>query len=462
MPTQQARPKVITFTRNYLVPDVARSFGALDEIYDVTFLADGKSALASDTRADFYAAYKDALSSSIFSTNTLDDIIGRCRMLREIDYSEALRRVNAITIALEAQLDRLEPDVLISQMVDEYVTDVLYRLCVLRDIPYVCFCPSFFAGRVFVSRRPNGAHMDMSSLNGEEVSVFHDEIMDKAYRANYMQSSSFDFKAQIKGALRFLAKRLIFPVKGWLENDPLNVHYAITPYLGARRNIFNFPDNSHFSSDWRSDCQALAGTGIQKPLIYFPLGFVPEATNNYWIKSHRVIEYNQFVLDTLKGLSGRYVVAVKEHIHMVGIREQDLYRQLEKFDHVVMVPPSEFSKEVLQTCDAVVIGAGSTGVEATLFNKPVLSYCPDTYWFEAANATLIDLDNLEDLALLVEQSLQKFQPLSEPEKVEFMRVCLNSTLRSSGPGTTWPLISTPDVEALIETVLNTENEPRFT
>ena len=135
---------------------------------------------------------------------------------------------------------------------------------------------------------------------------------------------------------------------------------------------------------------------------------------------------------------------------MVGARAPDIYRRIGAIEHVVNAHPKEFSNDLLAEADAVVLGGGSVGVEATVRGKPVLSYAPNTYWFSASGASYLDLDDMAGWPAAVRRAIDGFRPLTEPERFEFIRACLASTVRPRDGSRRWPLIAHEDLSRLLE------------
>ncbi len=183
---------------------------------------------------------------------------------------------------------------------------------------------------------------------------------------------------------RYYIKRIVFWLKGLVEQDTQNVHYIITPYIVERRRVSDFPDETDFRSDWRERAQV----GIQagKPAIYLPLGYFPESTIDYWVPDRRILAYETMTLQMARVLAGSFTVLVKEHPHMLGARPPSFYAALGAMDGVVNLPPLAYSEEAMELAAASILGAGSGGVEAALRGKPVFSYCPTSYWYAAAQA----------------------------------------------------------------------------
>ena len=137
---------------------------------------------------------------------------------------------------------------------------------------------------------------------------------------------------------------------------------------------------------------------------------------------------------------------------MLGARNPDFYKRLGSIQNVVMVPPLEYSSEVMANCDAVLLGAGSGGVEAALHDKPIFTFSKTSYWFARSGAVYLDLASTGSWAEHIVGALKSARPLSKNEKHEFIRACLGSTVLPRPGGRRWPLIDPQHLKLLLRSV----------
>ncbi|MCU0801355.1 MAG: hypothetical protein MUD11_06190, partial [Rhodobacteraceae bacterium] len=298
-----------------------------------------------------------------------------------------------MSYAMQRILDRVNPAAVICHMVDEYVIDTLSQLCTFRGIRCIGYCASFFPGRVQITQSSYGQAFDVVAVDDSIVEPILDRLADDRFRQNYIQAPSLRFRDHLRGFLRYQVKRVVFPVKGWLERSPLAVHYEILPYIAEHRRLSDFPSAAMFDRDWRAQL-AQARQERDAAAVYIPLSYAPESTNDYWISNTRAVHYEAMILDLIRRTAADQITVVKEHVHMIGCRSRAFYAALRAIPGVINVHPTEFSNLVLAECDLLLLGGGSSGVEAVLRNKPVLTYCETSYWFAGSGATWLDLDDL--------------------------------------------------------------------
>lgn len=446
-----APKRILVFCRFYLVDDFRKNLEpfSADPRFEFSFLTDGQSRGTRDTRARFYRAFKAAEKAAELNRDDIEEIVSRCRYLREIDRDQAERQVHAMAIAIGEAMQENDPDAVLSHMVDDYTTHVCAVLAEKRNIRFVGYAFSYFPGRVQLTQGWAGEAFDIIEPDARLLGQIFDQINQRVYRQNYLQEGSYSRVVHWRMVARYFVKRAAFTAKRFLERDPLNLHYTITPYVADRKRISDFPKLSKFDEDWRDKVEALAGRESGAKIIYMPLAFNPESTIDYWIQDKRPINYESLMLTVLDQLTKSAIVIVKEHVHMQGIRAPSFYEKLGSMGRVINVPPEHFSNDVLERCDAVLIGGGSVGIEATIRGKPVASYAPHSYWFEASNAAELSFDTLAEWPEQIDHYIEKFQPLEHQAKMDFIRKCLSSTVEPRGGQKIWPLIAEEDLERIL-------------
>lgn len=446
-----AKPRVLVFCRNYLVRDFRENVAPLQGEFQFSFLTDGRSPGTPDTRRRFYAALGANAVCAELDESEVEDACSRCRMLRNLPPERARRLLHAMATALAEVFDREQPQVVLAHLVDEYVTHLISVLARKRGVRYVNYFASYFPGLVQLTLYSDGTAYDVREPAEAEIDAALQLVSDAKFRQNYQQRNNYSLPRHVRSILRYGVKRVVFAAKSVIEGDPWNVHYAITPYLAERRYLRDFPRSSDFDNSWRESLEQLSRSR-GGPVMYLPLAYFPEATTDYWVADRRILDYDARVLEMVRALAGgqRGVVVVKEHLHMLGARNANLYRELRRLPNVVSVPPLEYSNLVLEACDAVIMGSGSVGVEATVRSKPIFSYCDSSFWFRPARAGWLDLSRIDTWRELIADRLAQWRGHSEAEIREFLRQVLRSTVRRRAPGRIWPLI---DVDDLRHTLL---------
>ena len=447
--------RFLVFSRNYIVADFQQSFAPVSDRFDISYLTDGVSPIASDTRAIFYAALdKDARSEEL-DAEDIADIVGRCRMLRHIDRIQAEKLIHAMAIALAHHIDAFRPDALISQMVDEYTTHVFAILAKKRGLGYLGYCAGYFPGTSLLLADAHGRPYNWRIADEAEVSERLERVSGVAFRQTYNLGVGYSLVKHLKGMLRYRVKLLWFALRGWREKDPWHLHYRQTPFIAERRWLRDYPGAAMFSSDWRRDLDTLRQQRPGAKIIYMPLSYFPEATIDYWVLDKRMIDYAAMIRKIAATLSRDNIVVVKEHLHMMGARDADLLKALNAMSNVVRVPPLELSNAVVAEADTVLLGSGSPGIEATLRGKPVVTFCDTSYWFEPSGATFLDLAKLDEWPDRIDAVIDVYSPLTEKGQHAFVAGCLQASTRVVDVQSTWPILDADDLVPLLNLVAQT-------
>lgn len=440
------KPRIFIFCRPYLVADFRENVAPLSGEFEFSFLTDGRCPGTPDTRADFYEALRTRVTCTELTSADEKNVRLRCRLLRNIDREQALALMHAMASVICRKLDELRPRAILSHLVDEYIIHLVALLAAKRDIRFVNYFASYFPGRVQLTQHAHGVAFDVYEPDDGEVDQALNLVQQPRFRQNYNQRANYTASRHLFNVCRYNVKRLVFFMKGAVQRDPWNLHYRVTPHVAERRRWQDFPAQRDFHDRWQDRLERSAAER-GGPTVYLPLAYFPEATTDYWVLNTRIIEYERRVLEMVNALAGGRdgTVVVKEHLHMMGARNRKLYTALMEIPNVISVHPMEYSNEVLDRCDGVVMGSGSVGIEATVRGKPVFSYCNTSYWFDASHAVFLDLDCIDSWGDVVRKELIKYRPNSPAENKAFIRDCLRSNVLARGSGRIWPLI---DVAAL--------------
>ena len=403
-----------------------------------------------DTRARFYERLATAVRPAGFSAEEELDVLERCRLLRNLPRPRALQMLRAMASVLAEELETFDAQAVLSHMVDDYATHLLAELARRRGIVYAGFAYSYFPGKVQVTAFGNGAPLDAREPTDDEVSEVLQQISERTFRQNYLQKDSYTRLRHVKAMLRYRVKQVVFKAMARWHRDPLHMHYACLPYVVERRRWRDFPASGDFHVDWRSQLEQ-ARSGAGRAIVYFPLGYFPEATIDYWIEDRRILRYEEVVLEICRTLAPQVTLVVKEHLHMLGARDTAFYRAMRDIPGVISVPPLEFSNDVLAAADVVLMGGGSIGVEAYIRGKAVASFCDSSYWFAHADAAPLDLARIGDWPHAIRRKIQTHAEPTPSERVAFIRQCLRSTMRQQRPGAVWPICEPDDLSALLAT-----------
>jgi hypothetical protein len=161
----------------------------------------------------------------------------------------------------------------------------------------------------------------------------------------------------------------------------------------------------------------------QRPFVYFPL----HVTDDYKIKKviPHCVDQASLVEQVADALPPRHDLVLKEHPMSVGRNSLALLRRLRKRDNVRLVEPHTSSHELIRRAEAVAVISSTVGLEALLYEKPVLTLGQPFY---AGYGVTLDLDSFAEIRTRVPELL-RFRP--DPEQITRF---LHAAMRRCYPG----------------------------
>ncbi len=141
-----------------------------------------------------------------------------------------------------------------------------------------------------------------------------------------------------------------------------------------------------------------------RPFVYFPL----HVTDDYKIK--RVVPHcadqGALVEQVARALPHGWDLVTKEHPMEIGRTPSALLRRLTHMRNVTVVPPTTNSHDLIQRAQAVVVISSTVGLEALLYDKPVLTLAQPFY---SGLSITLDVESFAEIRTAVPAVLE-FEP----------------------------------------------------
>jgi hypothetical protein len=372
---------------------------------------------------DFYKYYRDTSYEAPLSAEDYQQIIARCPVLRLLPWDQARRMTSAMYRVIDELTDKAQPDYLLSVMVDDYMTDLLARICTKKNARVVTFLGGIVNNTITVTSR--GEFNKVRDPSESETEKALNPLLDDRTRITYhLKFKHYSFWDHLAVWFRWWAKAGFFKLSGSILRDPWNFRFlqgSLTA-MDGQSSLSSFRCRRFFNSNWE---EALAQSA--QPAIFIPLNYTPEATVSYWLNDLRYIEYEKFILDACKKLSRSYLVLVKEHWSALGARRWPFYQALTSIPGVVLVPAEVNSRYVMGRVEQVLVGASTTGIEAAVRGKKVATLDRPYYYLPDHYLNIGSADKIDDLPRL----LEAFQapPLTKENQMKVVRRVLEPTIR---------------------------------
>jgi hypothetical protein len=160
-----------------------------------------------------------------------------------------------------------------------------------------------------------------------------------------------------------------------------------------------------------------------RPFVYFPL----HVTDDYKIKSviPHCVDQASIVEQLADALPPGYDLVLKEHPMSIGRNPLSLLRRLRRRANVRLLDPHESSHELVRESAGVAVISSTVGLEALLYEKPVLTLGEPFYCGYGITLDLASFAGIRDGV----PALLRFRP--DPERIVRF---LHAAMRSCYPG----------------------------
>ena len=160
-----------------------------------------------------------------------------------------------------------------------------------------------------------------------------------------------------------------------------------------------------------------------RPFVYFPLHVVDD------YKIRRVIPHchdqASLVEQVADALPHGYDLVLKEHPMSIGRNRLALLRRLARIPNARLVAPRTSSHELVRRADAIAVISSTVGLEALLYDKPVLTLGQPFY---AGYGVTVDVDSFREIRDAVPELLR-----FTPDHERILRF-LGAAMRACSPG----------------------------
>jgi hypothetical protein len=332
-----------------------------------------------------------------------------CRRKRE-DF--CVRRTIQHFRALEHIFDEVQPEVLVPEVGNETMRVVSHLIGLRRSIPVLFLLYTIFPNplRLYVDTLhspivPLDALRELSPGELDEVETFRREFIARA--------------APIRAYHRW----------------PIERRRVTLFAQHVRRRLTVDRDNEYLRPArllWQNVAETVRGKLARpfyddlhptRPFVYFPL----HVTDDYKILKviPHCVDQASIVEQVADALPVGYDLVLKEHPMSIGRNSFALLRRLRTRVNVRLVPPTTSTHDLIRRSDAVAVISSTVGLEALLYEKPVLTVGQPFY---SGYGVTLDVDSFRELRERV-PDLLRFRPDSER-----VRRFLHAAMRQCYPG----------------------------
>lgn len=308
----------------------------------------------------------------IIDNNENHQTIKRCRLLREFPYEKALKHVCITRNLVQKLLKDENFDLILSEIVDQFFYDILFQEAKKLKIHSFGICWSFIND--FFRITNYGEPIFIREPKRKEVLSLLDKLLIKNYIPDFIRKEKTKpFKSYLKKYI-FNNIKIIYYFIHLYFLDKKNNYFYEASFLESIKSMHFFPVFDLGNKNWKKSINN------NKKVMFIPLQCFPEATIDYWSKDIEMVDYEEKLLLFLKKLSNKFQIIVKEHPWGLGFRNPSFYKKIRNVSRdIIFIPTNVPVSKCIDESDLVFIWTGSTGFEAALRGKPVLSVCKPYY-----------------------------------------------------------------------------------
>jgi hypothetical protein len=358
---------------------------------------------------EFLKKFEDETQLNLWQIIYADRFFYSYNEFYNFEYSEILTILTKESKLFQQIINEINPNFSIIQVTDLQQNDLLQRLCIFNKIPVLTLHASRFEKRCIISQNFDDVDKKESKVGGTSKSLeelqhlirgISKQTSDRLDKKGLPTSGPPTFTKRLKIGLKYLSliknSQNHFAFKG--RNFKNIIHKNILFFLRAyfRKNFLKKHSKNNVDHNTR--------------YVYFPLHLEPERI----VSIHAPYYGNQLELvkHIAKSIPIDHFLYIKDHPAMsqFGYRSILFYKELLKLHNVKLISESVSSEILIKNSNLVITIAGTSGLEASFFGIPVITFS-DVIYNEIPTVTR--LKNLEELPNIIHNSLNKKYSLSK-------------------------------------------------
>jgi hypothetical protein len=380
--------------------------GSQIDFAEVTVLSDLRGEGDRSLVDDFYRFMRSgdpvAFAVERFGEAGCADIILRCRSLRSFDRDLAMKMIGGMAQAIERAFDDLDPDLVLTFTIDRYVMDVLARTARARNIDFIEMTTSIIPDQVMLMRRGQPVRLREPSDHDVEAAV---RVLCTAdFAPTYVRGAKKFSTGKFWRVFGYFGLRgAYFNVLRFLRRDPFNSHYIdALKRLKHKVRAGDVAALKLLDRNW----EARLCDVPRERRVFLGLQLFPEASMDYWLKSHDMLAHDDVVVRYCEVLGeAGYLTFVKDHPLQFGFRQRGLFERLSKLPYVALVPYEVPAGLLIEQCATSVTFTGTIGFQAAL--SGLCSVVTEPYY--ATERHFLQIRSFEEIGSLVDR-LKQWRP----------------------------------------------------
>ena len=331
------------------------------------------------------------------------------RFLKDKPKTEIYNQLSYYIFAWETILKNEKPDYIVTETVTGAWNYLPYALSPYFNTVYLGYLFTKNTNKYFFTRELYGCFPEMDkrfndlllrNLNDEELKLtneFISSFKEKHMVPIYMKTTSALPKIHNFFNPYRICINIIKDLKTFfnVKND-YKIDYRLNGYKRDFQRLIRIIYTKSFN--------VFKKPTLSEDYILYPLQYQPEATTDIW--SAYYTDQLQTIQHLAKSLPIGCKLYVKEHYAVLGSKPISFYKKLEKLPNVVLIDPWLGINELIKKSKAVAILTGTTGLEAIIWEKPVIIF--GRVFFDIY-PDLLKVKKIDELPSLINQALYDFK-----------------------------------------------------
>lgn len=287
---------------------------------------------------------------------------------------------------IEEFLNRSSPDVIIGFGTSTLGDYLFYRFAKSRGIAYLQLKATKIGNYVSLNDDAMALsghiefllnHSDNIQASSLQVAREHlASIRKKGVR--YEGSIKSHVQLRLMYGLIAVSRGAIRDIRNQLHPEVRNDNHVESAMQGALHSNWIQPLRATYTSlRLRNKLVFQEQLADQPRFAFYPLHFEPEVSLQVFGRPFQ--NQIEVVRNLAASLPCGMILLVKEHPRSLGFRPYEYYRKLLEIPNVRLVSPSISTHAVIRHSSLVAVVSGSTGLEAAVMGKPVLTFGIPTY-----------------------------------------------------------------------------------
>ena len=341
----------------------------------------------------------------------------------KFSYDEILTIIEQECKFFEKMLEQENPDFFAIRITDLSNGQILKKICVAKGIKVLMLGQTRFENRLTISEEYDYSEFSKKS-NVKEEKSFKDlreslEIISSSqssFRKNFRNSK----KIWLKGAMKYLSL---------ISNSQYQNYYSNYGKFFSKVIYFEgiFPLKLRYRKKF-IDNNFLTNLDYTQNFIYFPLSLDPERST--LIPATFYTNQLEVITNIAKSLPVDFQLFVKEHPmqKILAWRNIEFYKKIKELANVKLIHPSVSQENMLKHCKMLITIAGTSGLEAALYEKPSIVFADTIY---DSLPSVYRLKSWEELPNAIRESLKVKVKLSDVN--EFMNLVDSNSFEYDQP-----------------------------